>query len=220
MRYASLVLVCGCGRLSFEPLADAPERAADAPADAPTPPCLVEDFSTDTGMWQPVLGSYSLQPGAGPDGSPAYVGAIQPENLATNAALRGIRTARVRLDFRIDTANGDFNVFWFKPFTSYATATGYEALLVPANSDTLNDALGVWTNGSVQTFAQRPGTIVMSTWHHIDAELRADGSMQLDLDGAPWLSSPPDATVSPPFDVILRLFYQGAIDNISVDCTR
>ena len=66
----------------------------------------------------------------------------------------------------------------------------------------------------------RPTSVAAGVWRHVDFEYRSNGSIRVDVDQAMFMESPPDTALSPPFDLVIRFWAQGAIDNVHLACTR
>jgi hypothetical protein len=215
--YLALALAAGCGRLAFDEL---PVPDANVPLDAPAP-CLSDGFEAGAAAWQSVVGSFTLAQGVGPDGSSVLVtGVDSKENLLTHPALAGVDAARVEVDFAIDNAlTGDFNVY-FLTGTLGPREDAYEVGLFPTTGDNPPDEITRLVGGVTSPLAQREPTIGARTWHHVVVLRHTDGSIRVDLDGASYMESPADATFSPPFTIAFRLYNEGRIDNVNVDCAR
>lgn len=192
------------------------------PADAPPadPLCLTDTFDTGATSWQSVVGAFGLSPSGGPDGSAVLRTAVNSgENLVTHPALAGVDAAHVGLDFAIDNATtGDFNVY-FLTGTLGSRDDAYEVGLFPTTGDNPPDEIAYLAGGVTQSLAVHDPVLDAVTWHHVDVLRRTDGSIRVELDGAPHMESPPDATYGAPFTIAFRMFNQGRIDNVSVDCT-
>ncbi|NVB79647.1 MAG: hypothetical protein HOV81_14720 [Kofleriaceae bacterium] len=210
--YLALVLAGGCGRLAFDELP--PTDAADTPD-----LCVSDDFEAGAAAWQSVVGSFSISPGAGPDGSAVLrTGVNSKENLVTHPALAGVDAARVEVDFAIDNATtGDFNIY-FLPGTLGTREDAYEVGLFPTTGDNPPDEITYIVGGTTSPLVQHPPTIDADTWHHVVVLRRTDGSIRVDLDGAFYMESSPDTTLGPPFTIAVRLYNEGRIDNVNVDC--
>lgn len=210
----------GCGRVAFDEVVRG-DAAADAAADdgPALPTCVADDLDSGSASWASAIGAVTERPGEGPDGSTALGTALNSnENLLTHPALAGVGVARVEVDFAIDSATtGDFNVLFFTGVLA-PDADGYEAGFFPTTGDNPVDELGFQQNLMVMLLDQHVPTIEASTWHHAAVVRARDGSMQVELDGVPYMSSPPDTTYSPPFTIAFRLFNAARIDNVRVDC--
>lgn len=211
------MLAGGCGRLAFDelPPLDAP---GEAPNDAPAF-CVDDTFAEGATAWQTVVGSFAIAPAGGPDGTDALRTEVgSTENLVTHPALVGIDAARVEVDFAVDNAlTGDFNIY----FLTGALGTrkdSYEVGLFPTTGDNPPDEIAKIVGGVTSMLAQHTPIIDASTWHRAVALRRTDGSIVVELDGVPYMQSPPDATFGPPFTIAFRMFNEGRIDNVRVDC--
>jgi hypothetical protein len=212
--YPALLLVGGCGRLAFDELSDARVAPVDAPG-----LCVSDDFEAGAAAWQSVVGSFTLSPGVGPDVSAALGTEVgSKENLLTHPALAGVDGARVDIDFAIDNATtGDFNIY-FLPGALGPRENAYEVGLFPTTGDNPPDEIARLVGGTTMSLVQHPPTIAGDTWHHVVVLRRNDGSIRVDLDGALYMESPPDATLGPPFTIAFRMYNEGRIDNVNVDC--
>lgn len=207
-----------------QPTVDAP--SADAGPDAPPQglvPCLREDFNDgDAAGWMTPEGTWSIV--TGPDGSAAF-GATAQSSVATHPELFGIREARVTVDFRIDSpASGDFFVRLYEAGTWIAAppmGKRYTAGIFAMGSDDTVDRIYVTLPPETPVeLASRATTVPPLTWHRLVVTYGVDRSIQMDLDGAAYLSSGPDSRIPPPLDIAFRFWAVGAIDNIAVDCAR
>ncbi|HEY5923181.1 MAG TPA: hypothetical protein VIV11_15990 [Kofleriaceae bacterium] len=215
---ALVLAIGGCGRVSFD-TADASGPGSGTDGAVVDASCLTDDL-TSTAGWTQLVGAWVATPGEGPDGSPALTTTTINEHVITHGSISGVSTARIDVDFRLEAINGDFNVMFMKTFSGFSNATGYEGGLFIAGGDTLSDRINLWTNGADTELAARPASVVQDQWHHAMVERRADGAMRVELDGALVVESQPDTTHAPPFDLMLRVYSRGALDNVRVDCTH
>src|SRR5262245_15642971 len=95
MRWWMLVLA-GCGRVSFDPLAcHAP--GVDA---APLALCFEDDFADgDAADWSQDEGPWVIDPTGGPDGWPAWTNTFGNFSRTSHAMLRGVTEAHLAIDF-------------------------------------------------------------------------------------------------------------------------
>lgn len=205
----------------------APDGGIDAAVDAPPAACLDDNFNDGTATdWTIVDTAWAVRPNAGPDSSFAFA-AINTtgDQMITHPALLGIKTARLSLDVRLDNpASSDFSIFVMKPGwtdPNGSTAQRYFASIYVNGGDSGPDRIvrSVPPAAFVE-LTTRPTSVVASTWRHVDLEYRANGSIRLDLDQAMYMESPPDTALTPPFDLVIRFWALGAIDNVHLDCTR
>lgn len=214
MRLSPVLLVLGgCGRIAFD------ELSADAPGPDAHTLCVAETFEDGAGDWQSVIGAFATSANAGPDGSTVLrTGIGSKENLLTHPALAGVDAVRVEADFAIDNATtGDFNIY-FLTGTLEPRGDSYEVGLYPTTGDNPPDEVAHIVNGTLTPLVQHAPVLDAISWHHVLALRRTDGSIHVELDGVSYMESPADTTLAPPFTVAFRIFNEGQIDNVNVDC--
>ena len=207
----ALTCACACGRIAFDPIGE------DDPA---LGSCLVADFNdgqlTD---WTVVEPDWSVVPGFGPDGSSALRSTSPGNTYRTIAppALRGVRAVSIDLAFRVeDSFQGDFIVMWIP--TGWATPSDprYEIGIYPQGSDTAPDHIGLWPQDI--DLATTTSTIAAATWYRASISIDTRNAMTVKLDGIDHMSSAADASLAGPFDVLLRFWLAGALDNVTTLC--
>lgn len=220
MRLWVVVTLAGCGRIAFDPqsLADARDAAT---ADVSTV-CVDDNFNAGANNWTPVAGTGQLQP-VGPDNSLAFQSnVVGGPNVFRAPNGTAITTVAFSADFYVNEVNGDFNVILSQPGYdgTYASLTGYDFGMFPVGGDTTPDAIGRWQAGSGETLlAMHALSLAVRTWHHIDVQRDSAGSMTFAIDSAPYLTAV-DSTIAPPYDLVVRFWGVGYLDNVHVDCAR
>jgi hypothetical protein len=213
-----------------------PDASSDASSDAVLPDagvdaglalCLDDDFEDrDASDWTIVDPAWAVQAGAGPDNSLAFVAPNTfGDAMITHPAIRSIVSARISLDFRIDSGvAGDFSLYLAKPGWTVPNddvTQRYFASLYAVGSDSAPDRIARRVPpATAVNVATHPVSVVAGTWHHVELLYRADGSIRVDLDQTAYMESQPDGTLAPPFDLIIRFWAHGAIDNVRVECVR
>lgn len=205
----------------------APDGTTDASVDGPPVACLVDNFNDGTATdWTIVDPAWAVRPSSGPDGSFAFAALdMTGDHMITHAGLLGITTARLSLDVRLENpASSDFSIYFVKPGwtdPNGPTAQRYFVGLFVAGGDSSPDRIvrSVPPAAFVDLTTRLP-TLGANTWRHVDFEYRPNGSIRLDIDQVMYMESPPDAALTPPFDLVIRFWAQGAIDNVHLTCTR
>lgn len=215
MRWWMLFVLAGCGRVSFDPL------ATDAPwPDGPVLPlCFEDDFDDgDASDWSQDEGPWTILPAGGPDGSPAWTNTFGTFSRTSHTMLHGVTEAHLAFDFYgLDQLNGDF-ILRIGGMGLEMADPHYATALYVADGDTEPDE--ILTSQPVVQLATHATTFIGRTWTHFELRLGADHAMQIELDGAPYMASPADATYSGPFDVGIVFWGGGRVDNISLRCVR
>lgn len=213
----------GCVAAVIPDAGPADAGAPDAgPADAGVLACFADDFADgDFSDWMDLDGGWMILPTGGPDGSPAVAVTFAAGNMRlTHASLRGITPAAIAFSFRLDDGvDGDLDLYllpggWTDPDTS----SRYDVGLHAVGTDNVSDFVIRW-DGSVPTMlAETPVTVAVGTWHDLDVTRDTDGSLHVRLDGAPYLDTPPDGTLAPPFDAVFRAYRAAALDGVAASC--
>lgn len=213
-----------CGRLDFDPKelgrADAP------PAPDGLSRCFEDDFDDQNiDDWIDLTSSWLIAASGGPDGS-ATLGSdgSGTYHTITHPQLAGVDAARVELDFEIRSpAFGDFVLNFAEAGhadeVATLTARGYRAAVYPVTGDNPVDFIQRMVP-AYEDLVTRPPVSAAPGWHHVVVERDAAGALAVTLDGSPYLASPPDLQIAPPFDVAISLYAIGAIDNVRLDCRR
>lgn len=199
----------------------------DATVDAELGPCLVDDFNDGNATdWTIVDPTWTVLSNQGPDNSFAFVGSpANGDRIITHPGMRNVRRARFSLDLRIDdSATGDFGVYlvppgWTDP-NGPNQARLYVALYVFGGDSGPNDRIVRSIPPTLVEVGIHPVSVHAGTWHHIEVRYAEDGSIAVELDDVPYMSSPADSTLPGPLDLLIRFWSRGAIDNVRLDCLR
>jgi hypothetical protein len=201
------LVVLGCGRIGFDPKSQGGAT------------CLEDGFGTGSAGWEAIRGAWNVEPTDGPDGSPALNTPDAGFSLVRPPGLAAITSLDLQFDFLINGAMyGDFGVYLAEQGMVPGTAPGpfYVIGLHPVGSDSGIDA--IITFGAA--IAQRPTSVAASTWHHLEVVRASDGTIDVDLDDAPYLQTPGDDAITGPLDVYFGFYYGGTLDNILAACTQ
>jgi hypothetical protein len=210
--HAVLAMFClaavGCGRIGFDPQS---EVAAS---------CLDDNFASGSSGWTTFDTTWSVDPTGGPDGSPAFTDISGGSSIALAPGLAAITFVDLRIDFLIaDAATGDFNIF-LEPAGKRPDVDPEPYYLIgmhPAGSDSAFDLISGANNN---IFAQQPASLSAQTWYQLELVRHEDGSIDVDLGGAPYLQSPADDAIPAPLDVFIGFYRGGTIDNVQATCAR
>ena len=209
-RALALVVVAGCGRIGFDPRADA--GTADS-IDAPTLPlCFSDDFGDGVGDgWNDDGGRWAIATGR--DG-PAWTDMFLTQSTFTQRIVNPLNDV-VDLELDVDITSrttGDL-------FVQLANQAGntYQVYLFPVGSDATFDSIAI--TGAPPTHLVTTPLVLPATpgtWSHIRVVYNA-GRFDVFVDGAPHLQVV-DTTYSPPFDYAIGFTFGGAIDNVTLHC--
>lgn len=184
--------------------------------------CLDDNLDGDTSSWMRITPNWVVQPN--PPGGAFAVTFDAMSSTLTHPALLGFREGRIELDFRVDNMmNGDFNVYLVEPPWTDPIAVPirrYDIGMFPLGTDTMLDQVARYGTGAPTFLVQHPRAYAPGTWHRLAITRSSDGALAVELDGVEHMRSPPDAVISPPFDVVFGLYNAGAIDNVHVTCAR
>lgn len=214
------LVVPGCGRFAFDPIADAaPDVATDAPV---LIRCLDDNFADGNAAdWSVVEPAWAVVGGTGPDGSPAFAAQNGNANTLTHLALRDLVAATIALDWRTESAgSGDFIVQLMDVGWVTKDDPRYSVGLFPPGSDSVPDHIQVDVPASFLVLDQSASITPASTWHHLDITFAPDHAITVEIDQAPHLVSGADAMLAGPFDITFGFWSPGFIDNVVVDCAR
>lgn len=224
------IAASACGRLSFDALGAGGEvddagaddvPLDDAGMDGGLPLCLEDTFNDDTADgWTIIAGGWLVNPGAGPDGTTAYVVGDDSSTFLQVDALRSITAVDIELAFRMNNEQtGDFGLALVpSDEPSIFDANEYfEVILFAVGSDDSEDYIGYW-DGASQKTATRTSETTPDAWHTLRV-LRTGAEFSVWLDGQSYMSTS-DARLQEPFDVYVYLYNAGGIDNVSARCAR
>jgi len=200
----------------------------DAAIDAGFGPCLDDDFNDGSATdWTIVDPTWTVVPAEGPDSSSAFVASPNVgDHIITHPTMRALRRAHLALDFRMDNgATSDFAIYlvppgWTDP-NGNNQARYFVAIYVLGGDSGPNDrivrSLPPVPYVEVATHAI---SVPARTWRHLDATYTENGSIEVKLDGSPYMTSPADTLLPGPLDLLVRFWANGAIDNVHLDCLR
>jgi hypothetical protein len=219
-----IALLAGCGRIAFDPLrgtenGDGGGTDVTSPDASALPLCFADNFDDfDVSDWN-LSGEWTVQPG-GPDLSPMLQVSVDSPVGATHPMLLGVTTAIVEYDLRMDApADGDAFVHFMAPgWTDPSNDSKYRVALYPVGSDNPTDNIRRVVSPTNTTLAMMPTVLAAQAWQHVVIAFELDHSISIRIEGAQHFSSPPDAQLAGPYDVVFDFFKAGAIDNVRVLC--
>jgi hypothetical protein len=207
--------LAGWGRIGFDATG-----AADA---RPLARCVGESFDHSVANgWTVVDNMWTVLPGMGPDGSPAFAaGGGSSAHAMVPSALSGITEALVDIDFNVaDATVGDFLVAFMEDgWTSWVSPRDQVGIF-PPQSDSDPDQIARATLSPDALLCSHASTATAGAWHHLEVAFAADHAITVELDHVPYMSSIADATFTGPFDIMFGFWGGGLIDNVVVDCAR
>jgi len=201
-----LLALVGCGRLSFDPLAD------DVQPD-PLSRCAAIDFDDGTtGGLEVVPANWQVVDAAGPDGSPALV-AIDLGVVYTYAPSVGpVSALDLELDVRLaDVMTSDLILLMVGRTLGDRS---FQAQIGVIAGDTPEDVL---SQGNPSSQLDSAVPVLTGGWHHI--QLRYTGEvLDVFVDDTLHLSAA-NLTAVPHFETLIGFGSRGAIDNVVLRCT-
>lgn len=223
MRGPGWVLIASCGTAAGE-LPDA--RIAGAPDATPLSRCFADDFDDAVlDGWTAVADSAVADATAGPDAS----GAMRFPSLGASQqmiapALLGLDVFALRFDYNLynSVGEGDVGVYLVPPgWTNPEDLTSrYDIAMHGLVSDEPADFIRRWDVDVPVELATHAPAISEGAWHAFALTRDARGALRLEIDGAPYLSSAADLTYPAPLDAVIRIYQDGAIDNVVLECVR
>lgn len=209
-----MLVLTACGRVAFDPRTDASPPDADTCA-------FSDDFESGAGAWLDASGQSALQPTLGFAGTTGF-GALTTTSLdgalVAHPMMMSVDEAHLAVDFRMEDPSGDFNVLFYRPGWVGDESDGYDVSFVAQAGDTPIDRIARTASGAELILAMRTPTVPINTWAHADIRRFADGSFVVELDGAPYLSSPPNADWGPPLEIVFRFYGRAFMDNVTFSC--